>query len=330
MPQRRLLAFYLLTLLGSLLAALLVVEIVLRNLAFTNGTAFMFGAQQRWYERHWTPVNEMQFRDLPLQGRLALKQPKVYFLGDSFTAGNGVSFEETYYFLAAWKTRQDYNPVNLSRPGASTRDELDTLKQFNAATGARAKIVVHQYFPNDIHDYIAMPQWTAPPLLEAAARHLESAQFLLAHRFAKEWGAQYADALRAAYTSPAVLQRHLDDVSALHAEVRRQGGRVVFLVFPSLSPDSGLDESARLIAHLRRFFTATCREGDVFVDALYSARTLPLERRVLSFMDSHPSPELHTLVASQVRQGIAQYPSGVGSARPYETCAYLRTLRTAP
>lgn len=322
--RKKLLLFYSVTVLLSLLAALAVVEVVLRQLAWTNGTAMGFGAQQRWYDKHWKPVNELQFRDLPLAGRVALDEPRLYFLGDSFTAGNGVDFEQTYYFRAAWQPRLGYNPFNLSRPGASTLDELSELQRFNAQTGASARVVVQQYFPNDIQDYIVQPKWTPPAWLTFAARHLESAQFLLAWRFSREWGQQYGAALKAAYLTPDLLARHLQDLRRLHRAIRAQGGTVVFLVFPALDSDASLRESGRLVQVLRRDFAASCQPGDALVDATVSAAALPVRERVLNFMDAHPSVALHARVADQLRQALLRAPVAAGPAAPYEPCEALR------
>lgn len=324
-PARQLLPFYLLSFLLALVIALALIELGLRQLAFTNGSALAFGPQQRWYTRHWKPLNELGLRDLPLEGRLQDSTPRLYFLGDSFTAGNGVGFDETYYFRSAWQPRLDYQPFNLSRPGASTRKEIAELQRFNRETGGQAAVVVHQYFPNDIDDHITMPTWSPSPALAAAARQLETAQVLLAWQFSRDWGTAYGDALRRAYLDEATLARHLADVDALHMAIRAQGGRVLFLVFPVLSPEASLEESLALVARLRARFAASCRPGDVFLDASVPARSLSLRERRLSQLDAHPSPALHALVADQVRAALTPTPDGAGT----HSCAALRSRAPA-
>lgn len=321
--RKKVAAFYALTLVLSLAVALAIVEIVLRQLAFTSATDLGSRAQQRWYAQYWRPFNEMVFRDLPLAGRLDRPEPRLYFLGDSFTAGAGVAFEDSYFFQVAWQPNPGYNAFNLGRPGASTRQELATLRDFDARTGGHARVVVHQYFSNDIEDYIDVPAWTPPPALKAAARHLDTAELLLAWHFNTTTGGRVNDALRAAYTTPATLAKHRRDLAALHDEIRAQGGRVVFLVFPGLNSDAILQETGAVVAEMRRFFAATCRPGDRFVDATVSARQLSERARIVSTLDPHPSPALHRLVAQQLRQALAPAPLPAGQPRLHDRCEDL-------
>lgn len=328
LPTRRKTAlFYLLTVLLSLLLAFGCLELVLRNISYTNSVDIGGRAQQRWVLRNWGVYNELGFRDFNLKERVQLPQRKLYLLGDSFATGVGVKFDETFYFKAAWAPAANYNAFNLSRPGASTADETVTLREFNRITGASAPVVIHQYYVNDIENHVVLPKWTAPDWLAATARYLESAQLLMNYRFNQEWLPRYKEALRAAYANPDLMQRHLQEVATLHDAIREQGGAVYMLAFPALSPDPLLQETVRIVRRQRAAFAQTCRPGDKFIDATVSAAKLSGSARIVSFLDPHPSVEMHALVAEQVSAALADTAPGDAAAPLYERC---ETLTRAP
>lgn len=322
--------FYLLTVLLSLLLAFACLELVLRNVEYTNSVDIGGRAQERWVLHHWGKYNEQGFRDFDLRGRLHLPQRKIYFLGDSFTTGVGVDFDQTFYFKAGWSPLASYNAFNLSRPGASTADETVTLKEFNRIMGTSAPVVVHQYYINDIENYVKVPQWTAPAWLATAAKYLESAQLLMNYRFNQEWLPRYKAAVRAAYANPDLMQRHLQDVTRLHEAIRAQGGAVYVLAFPALSPDSLMQETRPIIRRLRDHFVQSCQPGDKFIDVSVSAATLPPRARIVSFLDPHPSVRLHALVAEQISAALEGIPPGDPAAPLYERCEIMSRALPVP
>ncbi|MCC2637730.1 MAG: hypothetical protein K0Q68_1449 [Moraxellaceae bacterium] len=253
-------------------------------------------------------------------------KPKIYFLGDSFTAGAGVDFRETYYFKTGLSLESDYNFFNISRPGLSTRGEHSELLNFNKTINSNPDIVVHQYFINDIDDYIAKPAWEIPVWLELLSRHLESAQLLGIYLFNQEWSNAYRDSLLNAYQSPELLERHENDVKLLHQGIRDNGGTVVFLAFPSLR-DMDIGATSLVIDKARRFFSRTCQPADMFIDATPAALSLGESERVVSFLDQHPSPALHSLIANQVVMAIRRESAQGARYNAYETCESLKATQ---
>src|SRR5262245_1873703 len=77
----------------SLLLSFVAIEMLLRLTSFPSGTG-TGKAAQRWHQENWKPINSLGYRDVEFDGSSA--NPQIAFLGDSFTAGAGVKFEETY------------------------------------------------------------------------------------------------------------------------------------------------------------------------------------------------------------------------------------------
>lgn len=136
----------------SIFIAYLGLESILTLSVYTTGSAQGL-ADKRWRENYWHPINTMGYRDYDVNGDF-YKKPAMIFLGDSFTSGHGIKFEETYYFLLRARFKNNFNFVNLGMNGASTKDESINYLNFLKQTRSNSGIVVHQYFGNDIEDYI--------------------------------------------------------------------------------------------------------------------------------------------------------------------------------
>lgn len=323
---KRTVAFYAITVLISLLLSILLMEVMLRNTDYITGSNMTRNfAVDRWMDKHWR-VNELGYRDLLLSPRLPSPKPAIYFLGDSFTAGHGVDFADTFYYKTGYELEDSYNFFNISQPGLSTLNEYEEFSRFKRATHSRPHIAIHQYFINDIEDHISKPSWQAPAWLSLFSRHLESAQLIETLIFNLEYGQEYRRSLLNAYRNPGLLAEHENDLKALHQQIREDGGTVIFLVFPALNDDY-MRETSFIIQDMRAFFANTCQPGDILIDATPSAQSLTESKRVASLLDDHPSPELHSLIAGQIIKAIRREGADGGRYKAYETCESLASAR---
>lgn len=320
------LAFIAITIIFSFLLALLVVEIVVRRMDFTSNMNMGSAAFDRWNAKHWR-VNELGYRDLLITHRLSSQKPKIYFIGDSFAAGAGVYFKDTYYFKTGLQLQNDYNFFNIARPGLSTLGQYNEFKKFKKTVNYDPDIVVHQYFVNDIEDYISQPSWGAPAWLESISHNLESAQLLSTYFLNQEFVRSYRKLLLDAYRSPSLLEKHESDLEMLHQDIRDNGGTVIFLAFPGLS-NQNMQMSSFVISEMQGFFSRTCQSNDVFIDATPAALSLKESKRIVSFLDHHPSPELHSLIANQIVKALRREGAEGGSYRAYETCESLKATQS--
>lgn len=116
------------------------------------------GAVYRQYSQEYdaiTTITQKGYR-IPEGG----DNPRIIFLGDSFTFGQGLGDEHTFPFLFC-RTRQ-VTCANLGVPGASTISELDRLEEFIARDAWRPQHVLLFVFAmtqflgagNDLYDNI--------------------------------------------------------------------------------------------------------------------------------------------------------------------------------
>lgn len=88
--------FYIIFILASLIIVFVALELIFRSDSFSTGSG-AGKASQRWFAKNWAPINQMGYRDVEFSNGES-KSVNI-FLGDSFTAGHGVKFEETNYFF---------------------------------------------------------------------------------------------------------------------------------------------------------------------------------------------------------------------------------------
>ena len=303
MTRKRTLLMYAAIVLASLVVALLGSELVIRGITYSTGDGSGRGAR-RWAAEHWVPVNAEGFRDVAWD--LSGRHPALVFLGDSFTDGHGVAFEETAHHHVRTALDGRLTAFNLGRSGESTRTEAAIYDDFRTRTGVTPEVVVWQYFGNDMQDLLPpAPEWKPWPGLEAAAGVSELAELAWVYMAGVRWGRLYAEHHMQGYEDPRVFARHRADLAKLAGRLHADGARIVWLAYPFLDDDAFMRRSGETyIARLHALFAARCRAGDAFIDATPLARTLPLPERTVNRLDGHPSPRLHRDVADRVLAAI--------------------------
>jgi hypothetical protein len=298
MSGGRRIIFYTIIAIFSIVIALSIVEVILRTASFSSGTG-SGEASKRWFEQYWKPVNKLGYRDYEID--FNAPNPTVVFLGDSFTAGHGVKFEETYYFKFK-KSENGFNSINLGKNGASTLDEVKTYKEYLSNAKGTQKYLVHQYFGNDIADYISPVNFEQNKILVMLGEYSELANLVQNLLFVKKFSDKYVAALQEAYQDKERMGKHLKDVGALHKIAKEVKAGVIIVAFPFLNDFSSIDLSSVYVVPLKSFFLENCKEKDFFVDVSPLARSLSNRERVVNSMDAHPSAKLHEEVGSLIQQ----------------------------
>lgn len=303
MSSKRKPVFYAVSVLLALLLALVLAEVVLSFVSMprADGRGAM---SERWFRDNWRPLNEFLYRDGSLQQK-RMDLPAVFFLGDSFTTGHGVTFEDTFYFKASRRFLRILEFYNLARNGASTRQQHLELARFVSAVGVSPGIVVHQYFPNDIEDYFRPPPLPGKTAFGEFLRKSELMELVLGTLELQTWGKTYTNQWIIAFRNDEVRDRHLADIASLHRAIRAANARVIFVVFPVLDGrDYALEVNDAFLDHVFRHFRTTCAPGDAMINVdVLTSGLLPRER-VVNILDPHPSPRLHQLVAEHVTDAI--------------------------
>lgn len=303
--------FYVVCFLLCFMFTFIVVEVGLRFATFSSGTGSS-RASERWFKKYWLPINADGFRDFDVS--INKNQQSIIFLGDSFTAGHGVKFQETFYFFARENLASQFNLVNLGEAGSSTKKQEVILKLFLSKYDARPQYVVHQYFGNDIEDYTESIVVERSFLRRGFAFASEAFNFVDAYFFISEFTSKYFSQLLEAYLDKEIFEKHSSDIKSIHNLVYKKNGNVIFIVFPFLNSEELIKISgSTYIERLKEFFHHSCKKGDVFIDISPLASSFDTKERVVNFMDAHPSPSLHRMVGELVVKVLREDVSEVSS-----------------
>ncbi len=134
-------------LLTSFLSICLLLEIIFMFIPQAQGNTKNGLAQIIWHSYYFKQINKQGYRDEELETKDTTK-PKLFFLGDSFTAGNGIKKSENRFSNIIAEKRRELSIFNLGRGFSDTRDELQRLKSFPV----KPNVVILQYYFNDIEE----------------------------------------------------------------------------------------------------------------------------------------------------------------------------------
>jgi len=293
----------------SIAIALGAAELVLRSMTMSSGTgAGKLG--QRWVAENWKPINSLNYRDYEPSGKH--DKDGILFVGDSFTAGYGVGFTESYYYLAKQRLREKYESFNVGRPGAATRGELKNYLEYKQKYNIIPRLVVLQYM-GDIDEYVRPPEWKPNIVLRKLGEYSEIVNLINTVVTYKKLGARYFNNVFAAYRDEKTWDLHRHDLALFFETVHKDEAAMILLIFPFLTNDY-IDESATYVSKLKEFFQSACGKGDVLIDVTPLALSIPESERIVNAMDAHPSRRLHAALGELIARTIADSKDRIEAA----------------
>jgi hypothetical protein len=298
-------------LIGNLLVLLLLLSLVvlageIYYRYVCDDTDFFFSKMtQRWFLRHWRE-NSLGYRDnVEYANRLEAGRRRVTFLGDSFTAAEGVKDIEARFANRIRRLHPEWEVHVLARPGFDTGDELKALSD---QPEYQIDEVVLIYTMNDICDLL--PEWAE--LVDRFNTRVRRSGWLrrnsylvntLYSRFLvlrKADIRSYFSMLLEAYRGP-VWEQHKQRLKAMRDLVQSRGGRLCVVTFPSL--DRVGDEYQLVHDRLDQCWP----ELNVpHLDLLSVFRNVPARKVTVNQLDSHPNEYAHQLAADAIDKFLRQ------------------------
>jgi lysophospholipase L1-like esterase len=222
----------------------------------------------------WLAHNSEGFRDIE-HGANGMQKPGIVFLGDSFTWGYEVEFDEMFVNLIRGKL-PNYEIYNLSHRGYGTDQQLLTFKQWY--NNQSLEVIVLMFSENDVEEIIAderydkpKPQfqiiegelvltgvpvpeiesWTSSPAEpKSNIRSLSLKNFFYRSHFIHDIAFRI-ELLQSASNSKNVQRKYKPKelaltsrvLEALKQEVEMRGGKLVVFFIPSKRQVENLDDS---------------------------------------------------------------------------------------
>lgn len=270
--------------------------------AFAESDGLPTLAQQNWMNRYWQ-TNNLGYRDREWQPEDWANSETILILGDSFAAGYGLENPANRFAdVLAARLGASYAVINLGKPGASTVEELQNLKSHPLQN---PDVVIWQYTLNDIEN-AALSIGLNPGLNPLAnvptwANESHLANFLY-WRLAPALNSQargfdsYIAWLHSMYDHSVVWDIHRQQIETLIEAVEARGAALIIVIFPDMNNPFG---SIPYVDRVAQVFEAAGYEDRV-IKLFDAAEAMPLEQRVVSPRDAHPSVAFHALVGEMI------------------------------
>jgi len=289
-------------------SALLGAEVYFR---FVHDATDSFGITKttlRWFDRHYHDNSWRVRDDVDYTVRKTDGRRRITFLGDSFTAGQGVEQVTDRFANLVRAAHPEWEIHVLARNGLDSGMEVRFFEDA-LARGYETDDVVLVYCLNDIVELV--PEWQAT--VQRIYREADAMGFLVEHSFAVNQlyfrlfragdpeVADYFGLLATAYDGP-VWRRQARVLKHLAEITRRAGIGLRVVTFPFLHAlGDGYPYAA---AHAR--LDALWRSLDVpHLDLLSVYQGMSPEDLVVSDVDAHPNERAHALAARAIERFLA-------------------------
>ncbi len=256
-------------------------------------------AARRWHDYFWKPLNAYNYRDKPVPADLQ-QRDAVYVIGDSFTAGYGiVDTADRFSDVLDARLPDNVAVVNLGIRGSDTRSATARL----AAAAVAPRVVVYQYFGNDIepcakelgHKFVYAPYAGVPGFLRFVIENSYLVNFVY-WMLPRTLNEDYSGFLSALYADPTVTAAHEHDLGELLRVTEQHGARLIVVVFPFMHAPH---ESRFFVEPVATFYR---ERGVAVLDVSDLIRDLEPKECVVNPNDSHPSIEVHRRVGEALAE----------------------------
>ena len=307
-------------------------EVVYVNVPSTT-LDFIYDGNPRGYFRNDNTVdhktNSRGFRGPEFEIAKAPGTRRILFLGDSFTFGEGVYFEDTYpqKFAEAARVQglfgnQALEPLDLGVGGYNTKQEVALLKSFEGKLGEDA--IVLGYTLNDAEDLlfkqddifglvrrrreaevqdVTLPSSFAPWWVKISRVHKILWHFYEAKKVTESTTVHYRDLY--AEGSPGIqrVEQALDDLASYPKEYNKP---VVIVLFPVLFQIKAGYPFADIHQKLIEEFQ---KRGFSYIDLLPLLESYDDAKLWVHPTDQHPNEIVHSIAAEQLVKVFEKFQS---------------------
>lgn len=280
----------------SILAVFLLFEAFFRYAPpTTDGFGFTLAAQ-RWFKKHWRPLNSFGIRDV--EHDFQVERCRVFVVGDSFVAGHGIEdIDDTFGRRLGRESALDFDVVLVARNGLDTRDEFELMQSL----GVEPRLIVLSHFVNDVEGAFLDAGLTAPDMpgmprgLLAVVNHSHFLNHLywrvFMTRSIQQASARYLEWLENGYADQSAMDLHKQRLALFTDHASQRGIPLVTVVWPVLSDVAG---TRRFTAPIVSWFK---ERGVPVLDLAERFQGRPVEELVVNPFDAHPNLEVSAEVA---------------------------------
>lgn len=304
----------------TLLVLFLLLEIIFMFVPQTQDVYKMGLGNKVWNLYYRKPENELRFRDKPLAGRMDTKKKIIFFLGDSYTHGNGIRYDHERFpdQVYAQMDSSVFEAFNLGRGNTDTHDEFVRLVDF----GLKPDYLILQYYHNDIekvgakYGYFNISQTGYKSRKPSAVKKtavflgllpLQSSFFLNytafngAGFFFRKAGNDYKECLAKAYNDTTCVNEHLQDVESIirYSETNHVKLYVLFI------PDARDIEFTQALFD-RHIIPYLKTRGVPYITTDQAFRKYKVSELIINPLNAHTNPFANRIIAEQILSAIPE------------------------
>lgn len=304
----RLVAGNLLVLLFLVSLLLLGGEIWFRFFVDTTDSLGFTKISERWVRRHWRTNTAGPRDNIEYAPKIQPGKRRVTFVGDSFTAGHGISNVEDRFANRLRATHPDWEVHVLANVGWDTGTEIAMLKKAVARSYELDEVVL-VYCLNDVCDLLlaqGQPFEGKLPALDRATPRITHGSYFLDLFYNRHLAAQnpyvkdYFSFVKDGYRGDYWLaqQRRFTEFREL---VTSHGGHLSVVTFPFLHALGPKYDYAFVHEALDHFWRA---QGVAHLDLLPKFQGLPSRELTVNPHDAHPNERASRLAAEAINQTL--------------------------
>lgn len=260
---------------------------------------------KRWFNLY-DKRNPLGCRDPEWQ---AVKPPgvkRIAFVGDSLTYGWGIErtadrFSDRIQARFDERGGDRVEVMNVAKPGWSTGDQLQPIKDMIAVYGVDEIVLCH--LPNDIEPLVprtAQFDPLRPPRRRWFSPHLSALLDYLSRRLIvprADTVVGYFDWLAAGFANASIWSNHQEQLFAIIQYCRQRNVTLRVALMPYIQTRGPAFKPTAIQAQLREFLTA---HGIGVVDLLPTIEGLDPADLVVNKVDPHPNEQAHARFADAI------------------------------
>lgn len=297
----------------TLTAFLLFAEAVFMFIPQSQGNTQFGLGDVAWSIFYMRYKNEKKYRDENISGRINNGKKKVFFLGDSFTYGNGIKDPNDRFsnIVAKDIATKGYEVFNLGKGNSDTREEFVRLMQF----GYSPDVLVLQYYFNDIDPTARRFEKNEKPVtgltglvFKAGVLVSQTSFFInfvavnLAKFTTPFQSGDFKKKMAAAYHNEDVMREHLADLQSIINYCTLNKTKLYVLLIPDMREPFFTEREC--YPPLINFLD----EKKIPYIGIYNEikdKTTP--QRVVSPVDAHANEDVQKVIAQKLLQNIPEF-----------------------
>jgi hypothetical protein len=283
--------------------ALPIGEIYFRFIKDTTDSLVYTKVSRKWFRTHWV-ANNVGFRDNEdYSPQKPAGKRRVSFLGDSFTAGQGINHVESRFVNRIRALHREWDVQMLAQAGFDTGNELGYLEA-SLREGYQIDCVVLVYCLNDVSDMMA--SWTNRVShlyadSQNAGWFVRNSYFLdfAFHRIKVARSPElkgYFGFIKDGYSGE-LWDRQKERLKTLHEMISAHGGQLLVVTFPFMQSLGAEYEYKEVHAKLNEFWQG---QQVPHLDLLPRFQKVGKPLTVNRF-DAHPNELAHEIATEEIK-----------------------------